>query len=74
MGYLVKSDGIALSYVKLCGRCIEISADRDRSPVFFESRIEAELLASLLTLRFPCRIPYSVHETVKVVPAPKQEV
>lgn len=72
MGYLVKSDGVALSYVKVCGRSVEIVSDRNRSPIVLESRVEADLLAAFLTLRFPCNSPYSVHETVKVVSAPKE--
>lgn len=70
MGFYIKSDRARVSTVILSGKCTEVHCNS--VPLILGSRIEADLLASFLACRFPAAGPYSVHETVKVLPVEKE--
>ena len=75
MGYVVKFDGYPVTILKLHGSSSDFGCDIGfpyfGSPIILQSRLEADLFAAFLALRYPVYSPFSVHETVKVTPVLK---
>lgn len=68
MGYVVLAHGVPVTKIELSDKSItQICGGRRSfdpvSPILLESRMEADLLAAFLAMRFPCSGPYSVEET-----------